>query len=112
MSLAKLLIITCFMYQSAAVYRGHPTVARCQKILFRYDVSHSGPGNKGGSIAFRFEGNRADFHIYLLNRGNKQQLPQRQSELTGLPPGKYTLVITGRSEAADYCPEFLEIEVK
>ncbi|GIV35678.1 MAG: hypothetical protein KatS3mg032_0057 [Cyclobacteriaceae bacterium] len=110
MILPKLLIITCFWIQSMGLGPRPEEPVPCKKIKFSFEVEHARAAS--GRIVFRFEENRQDFLIYLLADGNKQLLTKNKPEISGLAPGRYVFVITGPDEKADFCPEFLEIEVK
>ncbi len=110
MILPKLLIITCFWIQSMGVGPGPEKPFPCKKINFSYEVEHARAAS--GRVIFRFEENQQDFLVYLIADGNKQLLPKNKPEIGRLAPGRYVFVITGPNEKADFCPEFLEIEVK
>ncbi len=112
MKIAKLLIITPFVFHGLLPGNRYVSVASCEKIKVDYEVVHSVQDLANGRILFRFEENRSNFHIYLLKARGKEVLPKSQTELSQLPPGKYVVVITGTTERSNYCPEFFEIEVK
>lgn len=112
MYLSKLLIISLLILQSKSVFLTYFNPVACEKIRVHYETIPAGPEGRDGRIIFRFEGNRADYHIYILNGRNKEMVPASKAELTQLRRGKYAIVITGKSEHQNYCPEFLEIEVK
>lgn len=111
MFLAKLFIIKCLILQSSTA-KVFFSESGCDKIKVSYEVLHTGPGGQDGKIVFRFEDNRNDYHIYRITNRDKELLPAARSEFNQLGQGKYTIVITGKDEKKNYCPEFFEIEVK
>lgn len=112
MYLSKLLIISFLIVQGKTAGFDYSQPAACDKIKLRYESFPAGPGGSEGRIVFYFEGSRSDYRIYMLNDKNKELLPAARSEFNQLKKGKYTIVVTGKDEKHNYCPEFLEIEVK
>jgi hypothetical protein len=112
MSLYNLLIISFLVVQGKAVELDYSQVAACDKIKFSYESFPVDSNGSGGRIVFRFEGSRTDYHIYMLNGKDKVLLPATRDEFNQLRQGKYTIVVTGKNEKQNYCPEFLEIEVR
>ncbi len=112
MYLSKFLIISLLIVQSKTARFDHSKVGACDKIRMRYESFPAGLSGEEGRIVFWFEGNRSDYLIYMLNGKDKELLPAARSEFNHLRKGKYNIVVTGKDEKQNYCPEFLEIEVK
>ncbi|MCX7638408.1 MAG: hypothetical protein N2044_11250 [Cyclobacteriaceae bacterium] len=84
----------------------------CNKINFTYQVINSSDNQPNGRILFRFEPGRDEFNIYMITKQGKELLAASSSEFSKLKRGKYAIVITGKHERQNYCPEYLELEVK
>ncbi|MCS6974940.1 MAG: hypothetical protein NZM13_10690 [Cyclobacteriaceae bacterium] len=48
----------------------------------------------------------------MITKQGKELLAASSSEFSKLKRGKYAIVITGKHERQNYCPEYLELEVK
>lgn len=112
MLLAKLFIISVLILQNPSAWQIHPTDVGCTKINVTYQVFNSTDSQPNGRIVFRFESGRDEFNIYLITKQGKELLAASASEFSKLKRGKYAIVITGKHERQNYCPEYLELEVK
>jgi len=56
-----------------------------------------------------FEGQKDEFEVYLIIKGEKKKLKDGKAE--GLAKGKYDVVVTGKTNNTKFCPKYIEIKV-
>ena len=112
MGIRKLLTINLFVLFLCLASN---VFAQCKKIDAEAKVVQvSGGSNESqtNAIVIDFKGRRSeDFTISLFGPNKKNELHTEKSEFLNLSKGRYLIVIVGKREGDNYCPQSINITI-